>query len=436
MFSKATRTKLHGRIALCGPPGSGKTYTALMFAKALAGDDGHVAVIDTERRSASKYAGDVADFDVCELSHFDPRQYVKAIRAAGEAGYRVLVIDSLSHAWTGEGGALSLVDKEAAKSKSRNTFAAWRHVTPLHNALVDAILQFPGHVIATLRTKVEYVIEKDSRGRSMPRKVGMAPVQRDGVEYEFDLVAEMDNARLVVTKSRCSSLHDAVIDRPGEDFARTFLMWLDMGADPPTGPKPAFVGVDFLGELADVHDDIGLRDWCERHAPRRREPRRRRGAAPRPARRHGSRLHPQRRPHRPGPRLGHGGRVNSVHLIGNLGLDPELRATGGGTPVLRMRLAVGDRRKAGDRYEDVTHWFTVKVFGKRAEGLAGILAKGDRVGVSGKLDVNTWEDRDGNRRTSTDVVAFDVTLCGGRKPQDSHPARQRGEGQGGDWAPF
>ena len=168
-FTKATRQHARLRMALIGPSGSGKTYTALTIATGLGQ---RIAVVDTERGSASKYAGDLFNFDVLELEQFSPRQYVQAIQAAAQAGYEVLVVDSLSHAWIGKGGALEMVDHVTARMKSSNSFAAWREVTPEHNALVDAILHSPCHVIATMRAKTEYLVEKDERtGKSGPRKV-------------------------------------------------------------------------------------------------------------------------------------------------------------------------------------------------------------------------------------------------------------------------
>jgi KaiC/GvpD/RAD55 family RecA-like ATPase len=116
------------RLAIAGPSGSGKTYSALLIARGLVGPEGRIAVIDTERGSASLYA-DLTPFDVAELAPpFTPERYVEAIRAAEKAGYDAIVIDSLSHAWAGPGGILDLHDAAAAKEK--NAFAAWRLVTP------------------------------------------------------------------------------------------------------------------------------------------------------------------------------------------------------------------------------------------------------------------------------------------------------------------
>lgn len=252
---KATRTQAKARIGLIGPSGSGKTYTALAVGKHLGST---LVVIDTERSSSELYAGEVADFEVIPMETHDPRIFVEALDLAAEHGADVVIIDSLSHAWMGRDGALEQVDKAAKRSKG-NSFAAWRDVTPMHHALIDAILTYPGHVIATMRSKTEYVLE-DNNGRKVPRKVGMAPVQRDGMEYEFSIVGDLDHDHnLVITKSRCSALADAVINKPGKDFARKIRTWLDAG-DVPAEDDPA------LPLLAGVQSKDALREWAVGHA--------------------------------------------------------------------------------------------------------------------------------------------------------------------------
>lgn len=235
-FSRATKQQAKLRLALAGPAGSGKTYTALQLAVLLAGE-AIPAVIDTERGSADKYA-DLFTFDALQLDSFHPDRYIEAIGAAESAGYPVLVIDSLSHAWIGKDGALELVDRTTKRSQSGNSFGAWREVTPLQNALVDAILRSSAHVIVTLRSKQEYVQEKDRNNKTIVRKVGLAPVQRDGLEYEFDVYGDMtvDND-LVIGKTRCPALSGAVLSKPGAELAETLMAWLAMG-EPVAAPDP------------------------------------------------------------------------------------------------------------------------------------------------------------------------------------------------------
>lgn len=231
-FVKATKTQAKARIALVGPAGSGKTMTALKLATAIA-DGKRIALIDTEHGSASKYA-DKFDFDSLQLSSFSPDTYVEAIHAAEDAGYGVLIIDSLSHAWSGKDGALEMVDQAAARQRTENRFTAWRDVTPKHNALVEAIVGSSLHIIGTMRSKTEYIIESVERnGRTIqaPRKVGLAPIQRDGVEYEFDIVGELDaDNTLVITKTRLAELTGAVIQKPNGQLGETIKAWLTDGA--------------------------------------------------------------------------------------------------------------------------------------------------------------------------------------------------------------
>jgi hypothetical protein len=240
-FKRATKSAAKLRLGLVGPAGSGKTMTALRIASGLGG---RIAVIDTERGSASLYSGAGGlEFDVMELETYEVERFLAAITAAVDGGYSVLVIDSLSHAWAGKGGILEFVDKAGKRNQSGGNFGAWRDATPRHNQLVDAILGAPLHVICTLRSKVEYVVENVG-GRNTVRKVGMQPVQRDGLEYEFTLVGDVTQDHdLVVTKTRAAWLKDAVIREAGEDLGRQLAAWLADGISAPgpvaVAPQPA-----------------------------------------------------------------------------------------------------------------------------------------------------------------------------------------------------
>jgi hypothetical protein len=250
-FKQAVKSESKLRFALVGPSGSGKTFSALGIATGLGG---RIAVVDTERGSASKYAGDFI-FDVLELESHHPQNYIEAIRAAEEERYDVIVIDSLSHAWTGKDGALDLVDKAMKKGQTGNSFAAWRDITPLHNALVDAILCARLHVIVTMRAKTEYVVEEDSRGKKVPKKVGLAPVQREGVEYEFDVVGDINlDHELVVSKTRCSLLTGKIIAKPGAPLGTLLKGWLH-GDEIPE-----------LKEIAMLGREIYQGEWSEKCA--------------------------------------------------------------------------------------------------------------------------------------------------------------------------
>ncbi|MEO0601412.1 MAG: AAA family ATPase [Myxococcota bacterium] len=268
LFQKARRTDSRLRLALLGPAGSGKTFTALRIAHGMIQSGERVAVIDTEHASSTLYAGEdnpdggPFDFDVLDLAampgggRYSVEKYLTAIKGAAQSGYPVLIIDSLSHAWAGEGGLLDFVHERSLRSKSKNSFTGWRDATPLHNRLVEAILGYPGHVIATLRTKVQWVVEKDEKGQSVPRKVGLQPIQREGLDYEFTVVADVDpeTHTMVVTKTRCAALADRSFPKAGADVAAVLSNWLD-GAE--AAPE--------VYTVADLEVDCGVEglDWEE-----------------------------------------------------------------------------------------------------------------------------------------------------------------------------
>ena len=231
MFTKAQRTQARLRLAICGPSGSGKTYSALLLAQGLA-PDGRIAMIDTERGSGALYSH-LADYDVAPLAPpYTPDRYIEMIRQAGEAGYQVLIIDSLSHAWVGEGGILDMHDRATQASRSGNSFAAWREVTPRHNALVDALISADLHVIVTMRTKTAYDVTDDGSGKKRPIKVGLAPVQRDGLEYEFTVVLDLSVDGHVATAAKDrTGLFDGAHWVPSTATGEALRNWMEAGVD-------------------------------------------------------------------------------------------------------------------------------------------------------------------------------------------------------------
>lgn len=240
-FQKAVKHDAKLRLAITGPSGSGKTYTALSIATNLGGK---VALVDTEHGSASKYA-DKWSFDVMEMdAPFSPERFIAAVADAEKAGYQTLVIDSLSHAWFGAGGLLEMVDDIAARSPSKNSFAAWKSGTPVQTKMVEAILRSNINIIATMRSKTEWVIQENEKGKKEPVKIGMAPIQRDGIEFEFDVVMQLDqDNQAIVQKSRCEAIAGKRLMKPGKDVAEILSGWLK-------GEAPAVETVDVLGERA------------------------------------------------------------------------------------------------------------------------------------------------------------------------------------------
>lgn len=235
-FRKAERRKAKLRCALAGPSGSGKTFSALLMAFGLGGK---VALIDTENGSGDLYAH-LGEYDICPITApFIPDKYIVAIKAAEAAGYDVIIVDSLSHAWAGEGGLLDIQGKIADSGKG-NSYTAWRSVTPKHNALVEAMLQSKSHIIATVRSKQDYVQEKDEKGKvTQIKKVGMAPVQREGLEYEFTVFFDLSMQHEASASKDRTSLFDSRFIKPSPELGKELLAWLNSGTDAPPLPAPA-----------------------------------------------------------------------------------------------------------------------------------------------------------------------------------------------------
>ncbi len=224
-FQKAQRKRAKLRLALSGPSGSGKTYSALLIAKGLGG---RIAVIDTERGSASLYS-DLVEFDTLELSPpFTPERFCDALKAAAEAGYDVCVIDSITHEWDGAGGCLEINESIAHAKFKGNTWAAWNETTPRHRAFLDAILQAPMHVVATMRSKTETVQGDDKK----VKKLGMKSIQREGAEYEFTVVLDLEHERhyAIASKDRTRLFPEPHVIT--EDTGGRLAAWLESGAVP------------------------------------------------------------------------------------------------------------------------------------------------------------------------------------------------------------
>jgi hypothetical protein len=240
LFKKAEKSESKLRLALFGPAGAGKTFTSLLIAKGIGGT---IALIDTERGSASKYA-DRFEFDTANIDQPTINNLVSTLNEAGKEKYDVVIIDSGSHAWQ---ELLEQIDKLASQKYQGNSFAAWREGTPKQRKLVDAILTYPGHVICTMRSKTEYVLEENDRGKKVPKRVGMAPEQGKGIEYEFDMLIEMDvNNVAHVLKDRTGKFHGQYIDKPGADFGKELADWLS------DGKKIEYATEEQQKELADL----------------------------------------------------------------------------------------------------------------------------------------------------------------------------------------
>ena len=221
-LQQAERKQAKIKMGLMGPSGSGKTYSSLLIAYGMTKDWSKIAVIDTENHSADLYAH-LGPFNVLALDKpFTPERYIEAIEICEKAGMQVLCIDSISHEWEGTGGILDIHG-----AMMGNSFTNWSRITPRHNDFVQKILQSPCHIIATIRSKQDYVLS-EKNGKVVPEKVGLKGVTREGLDYEFTVVLDLD------IKHQASASKD-----------RTNL-FMD---------KPQFLITDKIGEM--------IKSWCE-----------------------------------------------------------------------------------------------------------------------------------------------------------------------------
>jgi hypothetical protein len=242
LFKPAERKRAYLKIGIFGPAGSGKTASSLLIAYGITKDWSKIGLVDTENGSGELYAGStiggvhIGQYQVARITApFEPAKYIAAINAAVKGGLEVLILDSISHAWAGEGGLLDLQGK--VTSKVGNSYTAWREVTPLHNQFVEAMLQSRIHLIATLRAKQEYILEQNEKGKMAPRKVGLAPIQRDGMEYEFTTVFSLGGDHIATAEKDRTNLFDGKFFAPSPETGELFVSWLTAAPGKPEEPK-------------------------------------------------------------------------------------------------------------------------------------------------------------------------------------------------------
>jgi len=224
-FTQAKRDDVRLKIALAGPAGSGKTYSALKIARGLVGAKGKIAVCDTEKGSAKLYSN-ITNFDHVSMNDpFTVSKYIKAIEEAEKANYDCLIIDSASHEWI-----QLLREKELLDSSGKgNKFTNWSTITKKHDEFVMKILQADMHIIVTMRAKTAYTITEGDRGKSTVKKVGMEPIQRDGLDYEFTLVLDVSmNHSAEASKDR-TGLYTGKVFIPDEETGKQLADWLKGG---------------------------------------------------------------------------------------------------------------------------------------------------------------------------------------------------------------
>lgn len=277
-FKKATRDQLKAMIALSGSSGSGKTFTALRMARGLVGPNGRIGLIDTEHGRSQIYAQEF-DFETLDLEPpFTPERYIRAIEAGEEAGFDALIVDGASHEWAGKGGILEQHDLMEG-----NSYTNWAVLTPRHTAFLDRLTRCKVHLFVTLRGKDEYVLEQNDKGKQQPKKVGLGPVQRAGIEYEFMVSFMLDQIRHTASVMKDNThLFENVIEVLTEEHGRKLAEWCSKGVDPKERAKPYYLHLDELvrhhekklGEavVLETRKAMGLHDadigWLERQAKR------------------------------------------------------------------------------------------------------------------------------------------------------------------------
>lgn len=224
---KASRQRAKIKMALQGPAGSGKTFSALFLAFGICGDWTKIAVVDTENHSADLYSN-LGSFNTVSISApFNPEKYVQAMTLCESAGIEVIILDSCSHEWDGSGGILDIHGNMAG-----NSFTNWAKLTPRHNGFVQAILQSPCHIIGTIRSKQDYVLQ-EKNGKLVPEKVGMKGVTRDGMDYEFTLVFELDiKHNAIASKDRTGLFEGKPEGRITIETGKQILTWCNTGNEP------------------------------------------------------------------------------------------------------------------------------------------------------------------------------------------------------------
>ena len=241
----AQRKRAKIKLGLQGPSGSGKTYSALLIARGLTNDYSKVAVIDTENHSAELYSH-LGAYNVLNLSApFTPEKYIQAIEVCEKAGMEVIIIDSVTHEWE------NLLEYHS--SLQGNSFTNWSKITPRHNAFIQRILQSPCHIISTIRTKQDYVLN-EKNGRMAPEKVGLKSVQRDGLEYEFTLVFDLDmKNNAVASKDRTGLFFGKPEMKLSAERGRQILDWCLKGSDMSVDEVS-----ERIGECKSVQDLLSL----------------------------------------------------------------------------------------------------------------------------------------------------------------------------------
>lgn len=258
---KAVREKVYTKIALMAPSGGGKTYSALRLATGMAeelekvtGKKTKILMANTESFRGRYYANEF-DYDIIDLTPpYIPEQFVEAIDFAVSEGYDILIMDSTSHEWEGKGGCLELHQKAGGK------YQDWKYVTPRHDAFINKLASSPIHIIATMRGKDQYEMERDDKGRTTVKKIGLGAKQRDGFEFEFTSTFTIDSKSHTaeVQKDNTHIFENDAAVVLTEDHGRKIIKWANDSDIAPVAPVPTPVpaAVEDTDNLAAMRKEI------------------------------------------------------------------------------------------------------------------------------------------------------------------------------------
>ncbi|AOA58297.1 ATP-binding protein [Acinetobacter larvae] len=251
-FKKAERKNAKLRLALSGPTGSGKTMGALLIAKGIGGK---IAVVDTENSSAELYA-DVVEFDTANIQPpYSPEKFISAIQAAEHAGYSTVILDSITHEWSGVGGCLEIVDALGKGKFKGNTWGAWSEVTPRHRKFIDAMLHSSINIIVTMRSKMDTVQTNDTNGKKKVEKLGLKSEQRDGIEYEFTTVLDITHGDYYANATKDRTGLFVQPEQITEQTGIRLKQWLESGSADATINGDQYLEIENLMIQAGVNID-------------------------------------------------------------------------------------------------------------------------------------------------------------------------------------
>jgi hypothetical protein len=252
---KALREKIYTKVALMAPSGGGKTFSALKLATGMKTElekinkkKVKILVANTEQARGRYYANEF-DYDIIDLVEpFYPEQFIEAIDYAVDNKYDILIMDSTSPEWDGKGGCLEL------QQKAGGTYQAWAKVTPRHDAFINRLATSPIHLIATMRGKDQYEVEKDNNGKTSVKKLGVGAKQRDGFEYEFTCTFTIDQ-KTHMAESQKDNTHIFENDNAfllSEAHGRRIIDWANSSEIEATVPK-------YVADAATITQDDKLK---------------------------------------------------------------------------------------------------------------------------------------------------------------------------------